>query len=218
MKNAAKKFKVTNCKVDAKDKVVNVHVEGTIEGIDSPNTIDYQIYANGDIVVTNSFTPANNRAVGDIAKVGMRMVVPSAYENVTYYGRGPQENYVDRKTGARVSIYRDTVTNMFEDKYVRPQENGNRSDVRWTALTNGENGKGIMIAAEGTMDMSALHYTSEDIHKTWNDFGHPHQVPKTEDVVLSVDTAQRGLGNASCELAKLRTVYVTERTDIYTDI
>lgn len=198
MKNAAKNFKVTNCKVDAKDKVVNVHVEGTIEGIDSPNTIDYQIYANGDIVVTNSFTPANNDAVGDIAKVGMRMVVPSAYENVTYYGRGPQENYVDRKTGARVSIYRDTVTNMFEDKYVRPQENGNRSDVRWTALTNGENGKGIMIAAEGTMDMSALHYTSEDIHKTWNDFGHPHQVPKTEDVVLSVDTAQRGLGNASC--------------------
>lgn len=198
MKNAAKNFKVTNCKVDAKDKVVNVHVEGTIEGIDSPNTIDYQIYANGDIVVTNSFTPANNDAVGDIAKVGMRMVVPSAYENVTYYGRGPQENYVDRKTGARVSIYRDTVINMFEDKYVRPQENGNRSDVRWTALTNGENGKGIMIAAEGTMDMSALHYTSEDIHKTWNDFGHPHQVPKTEDVVLSVDTAQRGLGNASC--------------------
>lgn len=198
MKNVAKNFKVTNCKVDAKDKVVNVHVEGTIEGIDSPNTIDYQIYANGDIVVTNSFTPANNDAVGDIAKVGMRMVVPSAYENVTYYGRGPQENYVDRKTGARVSIYRDTVINMFEDKYVRPQENGNRSDVRWTALTNGKNGKGIMIAAEGTMDMSALHYTSEDIHKTWNDFGHPHQVPKTEDVVLSVDTAQRGLGNASC--------------------
>ena len=198
IKNVAKNFKVTNCKVDAKDKVVNVHVEGTIEGIDSPNTIDYQIYANGDIVVTNSFTPANNDAVGDIAKVGMRMVVPSAYENVTYYGRGPQENYVDRKTGARVSIYRDTVINMFEDKYVRPQENGNRSDVRWTALTNGKNGKGIMIAAEGTMDMSALHYTSEDIHKTWNDFGHPHQVPKTEDVVLSVDTAQRGLGNASC--------------------
>ncbi len=70
MKNVAKNFKVTNCKVDAKDKVVNVHVEGTIEGIDSPNTIDYQIYANGDIVVTNSFTPANNDAVGDIAKVG----------------------------------------------------------------------------------------------------------------------------------------------------
>ena len=215
MKNAAANFKVTDCKVETKDKVVNVHVEGTIEGIDSPNVIDYQIYANGDIVVTNSFTPSNSSAIGDIAQVGMRMVVPEGYENVTYYGRGPQENYVDRKIGARVSIYKDTVENMFEDKYVRPQENGNRSDVRWATLTKGENGKGIMVAAEDTMNMSALHYTSEDIHKVWNDFGHPYQVPKTKDVVLSVGTAQRGLGNASCGPGPLGQ-YILQKGQTYT--
>ena len=215
MKNAAANFKVTDCKVETKDKVVNVHVEGTIEGIDSLNVIDYQIYANGDIVVTNSFTPSNSSAIGEIAQVGMRMVVPEGYENVTYYGRGPQENYVDRKTGARVSIYKDTVENMFEDKYVRPQENGNRSDVRWAALTKGENGKGIMVAAEDTMNMSALHYTPEDIHKVWNDFGHPYQVPKTKDVVLSVGTAQRGLGNASCGPGPLGQ-YILQKGQTYT--
>ena len=198
MKDAAENFQVEECSIEAKEKVVNVHVSGTIAGIDSPNTIDYQIYANGDIVVTNSFTPANSSAVGDIAQVGMRMTVPKEYENVTYYGRGPQENYVDRKTGAKVSVYQDTVTNMFEDGYVRPQENGNRSDVRWTALTKGENGKGLMVATDDTMNMSALHYTSEDIHNVWKAYGHPYQIPKTDDVILSVSTAQRGLGNASC--------------------
>ena len=198
MKNAATNFKVEECNVEAKAKVVNVHVAGMIAGINSPNTIDYQIYANGDIVVTNSFTPADSSAVGDIAQVGMGMTVPKEYENVTYYGRGPQENYVDRKTGAKISVYHDTVTDMFEDGYVRPQENGNRSDVRWAALTNGENGKGLMVVAEDTMNMSALHYTSENIHERWKNYGHPYQIQKTEDVILGVSTAQRGLGNASC--------------------
>ena len=105
---------------------------------------------------------------------------------------------MDRKTGAKISVYHDTVTDMFEDGYVRPQENGNRSDVRWAALTNGENGKGLMVVAEDTMNMSALHYTSENIHERWKNYGHPYQIQKTEDVILGVSTAQRGLGNASC--------------------
>lgn len=198
MKNAAENFRVEEYTVDAKEKVVSVHVGGNIQGIDSPNTIDYVIYANGDIVVTNSFTPANTSAVGDIARVGMKMIVPEGYENITYYGRGPQENYVDRKTGAKIGVYKDTVTNTFEDKYIRPQENGNRSDVRWTTLTNGENGKGIMVVADDTMDTSALHYKGEDINKVFNSLGHPYQVPTIQDTVLTVDAAQRGLGNASC--------------------
>lgn len=198
MKNAADNFKVNNYTVDAKDKVVSVHVDGNIKGIDSPNSIDYIIYANGDIVVTNSFTPANSDKVGEIARVGMKMIIPKGYENITYYGRGPQENYSDRKTGAKIGIYKNTVTNSFSSKYIRPQENGNKTDVRWTALTNGENGKGLMIVADDKMETSALHYKAEDIYNTWKNFGHPYQIPTIDDTVLTVDYAQRGLGNASC--------------------
>lgn len=196
LKNAAANYHVTKVETNQKDKVVSIHVEGRIDGLDSPNVIDYLIYANGEVVVTNNFTPKKD--VENIARVGMRMVVPKDYEHITYYGRGPQENYSDRKTGSKLGIYRNTVTNMFEDGYLRPQENGNRTDVRWTALTNTENGKGIMISAENQMEMSALHYRAEDINKTYNEYGHPYQVKKTDDVVLTVDYAQRGLGNASC--------------------
>lgn len=215
MKNAADNFKVNNYTVDVKDKVVSVHVDGTIEGIDSPNSIDYIIYANGDIVVSNSFTPANSNAVGEIARVGMKMIVPEGYENITYYGRGPQENYIDRNTGAKIGIYKDTVTNSFSSKYVRPQENGNKTDVRWTALTNGENGKGIMVVAEDKMETSALHYRAEDIHNTWKNLGHPYQVPTIKDTVLTVDYAQRGLGNASCGPGPLGE-YILNKGETYT--
>lgn len=215
MKNAADNFKVEEYTVDQKDKVISVHVDGTIEGIDSPNSIDYIIYANGDIVVTNSFTPANSTSVGEIARVGMKMVVPEGYENITYYGRGPEENYIDRKTGSKIGVYKDTVTNSFSSKYVRPQENGNKTDVRWTALTNGENGKGIMVVADETMETSALHYRAEDINAVWKNLGHPYQVPTIDDTVLTVDYAQRGLGNASCGPGPLGE-YILDKGETYT--
>lgn len=199
MKDAAENFEVTAFDVDAKEKVVNIHVDGTIPTLDSPNSMDYTIYANGDIVVTNTFTPAANSAVGDIARVGMKMSVPQKYQNVTYYGRGPEDNYIDRRTGSKIGVYRSTVEEMSESsKVVRPQEFGNRTDVRWTALTDETSGKGLMIAAKDTMETSALHYDAKDIYKVWNNYGHPYEVPRTEDTIVTVDYAQRGLGNASC--------------------
>ncbi|GAA0084811.1 hypothetical protein UT300007_12500 [Clostridium sp. CTA-7] len=215
MKNAADNFKVENYTIDAKEKVVSVRIDGNIEGIDSPNSIDYMIYANGDIVVSNSFTPSNSSSIGEIARIGMKMVVPKGYENLVYYGRGPQENYIDRKTGAKLGIYKDTVTNAFSSKYTRPQENGNKTDVRWTALTNGENGKGIMVVADDKMETSALHYRAEDINNVWKSFGHPFQVPTIEDTVLTVDYAQRGLGNASCGPGPLGE-YILNKGQTYT--
>lgn len=200
MRDAADNFEVTSFEVDVKEKVVNVHVEGMITTIDSPNIMDYTIYANGDIVVTNTFTPSDsNSSVGDIAKVGMKLTVPKKYQDVTYYGRGPSDNYTDRKTGYKIGVYHSTVDEMSEDtKLVRPQTYGNHTDVRWTALTQGESGKGIMIAAKETMEMSALYYNARDINQVWKDLGHMFEVPKSEDTILTVDNVSRGLGNASC--------------------
>ncbi len=103
--------------VDKKDKVVNIHVSGSIPEVNTPNSIDYMIYGNGEIVVTNTVTPS--ASAGNIARIGMKMTVAKDYEKLTYYGNGPQANYVDRNTGAKLGIYNSTVTEQFEKKYVK---------------------------------------------------------------------------------------------------
>lgn len=193
MKTAAENFVIDEegITVSAKDKVVTIHVPGTISGLDSPEILDYTIYGNGQIVVNNRFTPGGS--VGNIARIGMKMTVPEGYENLTYYGNGPQENYADRNTGTKLGVYTSTVDAQFEEKYVKPQENGNRTGVRWTALTN-EEGTGILVSSDSEMEAGALHYRAEDLAA----YRHPYQVPKLRDTILTVDLVQRGLGNASC--------------------
>ena len=159
--------------------------------VNTPNSIDYMIYGNGEIVVTNTVTPS--ASAGNIARIGMKMTVAKDYEKLTYYGNGPQANYVDRNTGAKLGIYNSTVTEQFEKKYVKPQENGNHTGVRWTALT-AEDGTGILVSSDSEMESGALHYKAEDLAS----YRHPYQVPVQENTILTVDLMQRGLGNASC--------------------
>lgn len=212
MKDAAQNFTINEegISVTKNPKSISIHVPGTIKGLDSPNTIDYVIYGNGQIVVSNTFTPAANSAVGnDIARIGMRMTVADGYENLTYYGNGPQENYIDRNTGTKLGVYTSTVSEQFQEKYIKPQENGNRTGVRWTALTDDE-GTGILVTAEDEMESSALHYRAEDLAS----YKHPYQVPKLDATILTVDLMQRGLGNASCGPGPL-SQYIIQRGVTY---
>ena len=210
MKNAAQNFTLdeNGITVDAKDKVVNIHVSGNIADANTPNSIDYMIYGNGEIVVTNTVTPS--ASAGNIARIGMKMTVAKDYEKLTYYGNGPQANYVDRNTGAKLGIYNSTVTEQFEKKYVKPQENGNHTGVRWTALT-AEDGTGILVSSDSEMESGALHYKAEDLAS----YRHPYQVPVQENTILTVDLMQRGLGNASCGPAPL-SKYIISAGKTYT--
>lgn len=210
MKNAAQNFTLdeNGITVDAKDKVANIHVSGNIADANTPNSIDYMIYGNGEIVVTNTVTPS--ASAGNIARIGMKMTVAKDYENLTYYGNGPQANYVDRNTGAKLGIYNSTVTEQFEKKIVKPQENGNHTGVRWTALT-AEDGTGILVASDSEMESGALHYTAEDLAS----YRHPYQVPVQDNTILTVDLVQRGLGNASCGPAPL-SKYIISTGKTYT--
>ena len=211
MRDAAKNFTIDEegISVTKNAKSVSIHVPGSIAGLDSPNTIDYVIYGNGQVVVTNSFTPAANSAVGDVARIGMRMTVAEGYENLTYYGNGPQANYVDRNTGSKLGVYTSTVTEQLEDKLLKPQENGNHTGVRWTALTDDE-GTGILVTADDEMESSALHYSAEDLAS----YKHFYQVPKLDSTILTVDLVQRGLGNASCGPGPL-SQYIIQRGVTY---
>lgn len=155
----------------------------------SKNMIDYVIYPTGDVVVTSKFQPKTTELLG---RVGMKFEMPAGFETVKYYGRGPEENYSDRKTGTQIGVYETTVDDMFTP-YMKPQENGNRTDVRWTAFTD-EVGDGLLISGDPQMEFSAQHYAPSEL----NAKGHPYQLTKSSQTFITLDYMQTGVGNGSC--------------------
>jgi beta-galactosidase len=125
-----------------------------------------------------------------MVRLGMMADIPGEYDRMTWYGRGPHETMWDRKSGAAVGIHSDWVENLVHD-YVRPQENGNRTDVRWATLTN-EGGDGLLVADVGgtLLSISARPYTQDDLAEA----GHIHELPRRESVTLCIDYKQRGVG------------------------
>ena len=104
--------------------------------------VTYRIRPNGIVGVTMQFT-AGKKQLPEMPRLGMRMVLPAEYEQMTWLGRGPQENYADRKTGAAIGLYNATVWEQYHP-YVRAQETGNKCDVRWVALRNAA-GEGLLV-------------------------------------------------------------------------
>lgn len=124
----------------------------------------------------------------DLPRIGMSTQVSSDLTNAEWFGRGPHETYWDRKSGAEVGLFR-LPTSELHEAYVRPQENGNRSDVRWLALTN-DNGKGLLVAGAPMFDFSVWPYELKDIPRAM----HPHEFPKRDAQTLNIDYRQMGVG------------------------
>lgn len=176
--------KVTVTKVSDKEIHILVNADLPTKTV-SQNQTEYVIYGTGDIVVNNILTPgAKSR---DIPEIGMQLTLPKAFEDVTWYGRGPYENYWDRKTASNVGVYQSTVSDFFVP-YIEPSENGNRTDVRWVTLTD-KNGNGLMATGMPLMEMSALHYTAADLEAD-----HTYQLKKSSDIFLKLNYHQMGVG------------------------
>lgn len=156
-----------------------------------PHTIKYTVYGDGTIDVKADFkTPKNF----NLPRLGLQTMLNPSLKNLEWFGRGPMENYQDRKNCADVGLYKSKVADM-KEYYVRAQSMGERTDTRWLTLTD-DNGNGIKIDADGLIDFSALNYTDPDLWRV----KYGHDLPNIEraEVVLNLDCAQRGLGNASC--------------------
>lgn len=151
-------------------------------------TIAYTIYANGTMDMEVVYQPFGTT----LRRMGLSMQLASGLENVEYYARGPQANYVDRKTGAFLGLYNTTVTDMHE-VYVKPQTMGNREDVRYVKFTD-DNGNGFLMETEGRVNFSALHFTDSDLMNADHDW----ELEPRKETVLHLDYMQRGIGNASC--------------------
>jgi beta-galactosidase len=152
--------------------------------------IEYTIYGSGAIHLQNRFEPFGE--LPPLARLGLQLELPKAFENLSWFGRGPFENYPDRKEGADVALYKSTVTEQYV-AYPKPQETGNKEDVRWVALQNAK-GQGLIVKADDLMSATALHYSAEALGNA----DHTYELEADENVHLYIDYKQRGLGNSSC--------------------
>ena len=117
----------------------------TIFAFDAANAtmqVVYNIYGNGTVLVENNFTGDSKKPM--LPKLGLQLETSKSFDNLTWFGKGPHENYIDRQFGADVGLYKESVINDYH-AYIRPQESSNKTEVRWFTLTN-TNGKGIKVS------------------------------------------------------------------------
>lgn len=198
-KDAAKNRNIKNITVSRiNEKVVRITVISELENTVKPLETIYTFYGNGDILIENIFTPSKN-----VARIGMQGKIPSSFNKMTWYGRGPHETMLDRKTGAALGIYSLSIKEFIHD-YVKPQENSNRTDVRWFALTD-ENGNGLMISDVGktNLSMSAWPYSMEDLEQA----SHIYDLPFRDYITLNIDYKQQGVGGDVPALAVIHNEY-----------
>lgn len=150
-------------------------------------TAVYTIDSAGEIVVTGSFTPGD-RELPELPRFGMQMTLPEGFEQMSWYGRGPHSSYWDRKTGAKIGRYSGTVQEQYV-AYVRPQENGNKDDVRWVAFT-APNGAGLLACGMPLLSVGVQHYTTADLEQA----NHPYDLHWQGDITLNLDYRQTGVG------------------------
>ena len=176
---------ITEHHVQVPDRNGNIAADMTFQ-------VKYNVSADGIVDVTATYHTCENF---DLPRLGLVASITPGFENVTWYGRGPQENYPDRERSSFFGVYQNTVDGMVE-KYVRSQSMGNRGDIRWMTLTN-DKGQGMKISAGSNIGFSALHARDWDLFRTIK-YGHDFQKIQLPQTILSLDAVQRGLGNQSC--------------------
>lgn len=178
--------------LNAKKQKGQVMVNATygIQGSPVMLILSYKVSSDGSIAVTQSMQ-TNGADLPDLLRFGMVMQLPYDMDQSEFYGRGPIENYSDRKESQRIGIYSQTADEQFFP-YVRPQETGNKTDIRWWKQT-GKDGFGIVVT--GASSMGALHYDVETLDEgTEKHQRHPAQLARSKYTNLFIDTVQAGLG------------------------
>lgn len=194
---------------------VNIDVTYNLPGVETTFNSIYKISGDGTIKISNTLNETSYK--GDIPRVGMRMQIPKEYNNMTYFGRGPWENYQDRKASTFIDLYESKIKDQYVP-YIRPQENGYKTDVRWAAFSDNNN-HGLLVIAGNMpkgLGLSALHMPNEDFDTTSgiaysgneklddayridgipkiNKSKHNIDIKEQDLVQLNIDLEQRGVG------------------------
>ncbi|MFC8343253.1 glycoside hydrolase family 2 TIM barrel-domain containing protein [Streptomyces sp. NPDC057280] len=189
-RDAGARRKVTDVTVSAvRDRAVRIEVGGTLPTTtESTYTTTYTVFGNGEIKVDNTLHPGAS-SLPYIPEVGTLLFLPGRLDQIHYYGRGPEENHWDRNDGTDVGLCSGSVAEQWTS-YIRPQENGNRTDVRWAALT-GRGGTGLLVSGEPLLEVNASRFTPEDLSVGAR---HDYQLTPRQEVVLRVNHRQMGVG------------------------
>jgi len=169
-------------------KIVRITAEAALEvGDNWKYKSTYTVFGSSDIIVSGSIEPGAEISQ-NLPRFGMQMAIPGEFSTMSWLGRGPHESYWDRKTGSAVGLYSGPVEEQFHP-YVRPQETGNKTDVRWVALTN-KDGAGLLAVGMPLLYASAWPFTMEDLEKAT----HINELPRRDTITVNLDYKQMGVG------------------------
>lgn len=167
--------------------------------------VNYLLNNNGEIEVTSELNIDSNQQLANMPRFGMQLTMPADFQRLSWFGRGPHESYADRKTSARIAIYKRMVSEQIHH-YSRPQENANKTDVRWMALKD-SNDNGLLIVGEQPLSTSAWPYTQADIDFVAGQDGsasasglvpvttkHGAELKVRDLVTVNIDHKQMGVG------------------------
>ncbi len=178
-------FSIDNCKVSDDGKKVTVISSAVIKTQpQSTANIVYTVTSEG-IAVDYRFFPADE--LPEIPEISVLFELPADFENVTYMGYGPHENYIDRCASAKLGVYDTTVKDMYTD-YVKPQECANRTGVRWAKISNER--RTFTLVAEPAMELNVCHYLPKELEEA----GHVYELPEVNKTVVRAIARQQGVG------------------------
>ena len=190
-KNVDLKLKSLTLKMENDMAVIDA--EYAMESVKAKLYLTYIINNEGTIKVTQKMVTDKSAEVMDMYRFGMQMQMPKQLDQINYYGRGPIENYADRNNVTDIGNYKQTVAEQFYS-YIRPQENGSKTDIRWWKQMN-KGGNGLMFISEAPFTASALHYSIESLDDgTKKEQRHSEFVQPVDYTNLCIDKIQMGLG------------------------
>lgn len=190
-KNPGIKLTSLNSKVESNQAIVVATYD--MANVAAKLTLTYVINNAGSVKVTQKMTADKDAKVSPMFRFGMQMQMPKTFSKIEYYGRGPGENYADRNNSEFIGLYRQNVADQFYS-YIRPQENGNKTDIRWWKQIN-MGGNGLKFVSEAPFSASALNYTIESLDDgDGKDQRHSPEVTPADFTNLCIDKAQMGLG------------------------
>ena len=171
---------------------VQIDVASILEAGNSRYDSRFMVLGSGDLFIANIFIPGSQN-LPELPRFGMQMILPVEFDNMEWYGRGPHESYWDRKAGAAIGHYLGKVIDQHHP-YIRPQESGNKTDVRWMALTD-DRGVGLLAVGMDLLSASANHYLMDDFENgPGKEQRHATDLVKRDLVTWNLDYKQMGVG------------------------
>ncbi|WP_082897012.1 glycoside hydrolase family 2 TIM barrel-domain containing protein [Thalassotalea crassostreae] len=203
--HAGKNSKLNSIQVERiSSNYAQIQVELALDAIESRYFMTYHVYGSGEVKVDNWFYAAPHKEYGDLPRIGNLFELDTSFDKLTYYGRGPHENYDDRKSSAFVGLYETNVDALYVP-YVRPSENGYRTDVRHVSFIDNQ-GQGITFSGinnsgsnkKGVIGFGAEFFNTDDYDASKSDHVrrnlHPFELIKNDRIFVNIDYRQRGVG------------------------